>query len=251
MATQAVKSVALITGGTTGIGFATARVLHEKGFAVLVTGANPETLATARRSLPGEVVVLKADARSLSDAARVADELKQRFGRVDFAYLNAGVSRMLPLEEIDEAFFDEHFDINVKGQLFTLQKILPLLSNGGSVLFTTSVGAQKGIPNYSVALATKGATAALVPALAAELAPRGIRVNAIRPGPIDTPAFDKLGLPAEAIAGFRQMIPQRVPLGRLGTAEEVADVAAFLASAAARYITGTTIDVDGGMSHAV
>jgi NAD(P)-dependent dehydrogenase (short-subunit alcohol dehydrogenase family) len=251
MAAQAVKSVALITGGTTGIGFATARVLHDKGYAVLVTGANPETLAAAQQSLPSEVVVLKADARSLSDAARVADELKQRFGRVDFAYLNAGVSRMLPLEEIDEAFFDEHFDINVKGQLFTLQKILPLLSNGGSVLFTTAVGAQKGVRNYSVASATKGATAALVPALAAELAPRGIRVNAIRPGPIDTPAFDKLGLPAEAIAGFRQMTPQRVPLGRLGTAEEVADVAAFLASPAARYITGTMIDVDGGMSHAV
>ena len=238
MTNEAMKSVALITGGTTGIGFATARVLHEKGFAVLVTGANPETLAAAQRSLPGEVIVLKADARSLSDAARVADELKQRFGRVDFVYLNAGVSRMLPLEAIDEAFFDEHFDINVKGQLFTLQQILPLLTNGGSVLFTTAVGAERGLPNYSVASATRGATAALVPALAAELAPRGIRVNAIRPGPIDTPAMGKLGLPAEAIAGFREMIPQRVPLGRMGTAEEVADVVAFLASSAARYVTG-------------
>jgi NAD(P)-dependent dehydrogenase (short-subunit alcohol dehydrogenase family) len=251
MTSQSAKSVAFITGGTTGIGFATACLLHEKGYAVLVTGANHGTLAAAQRHLPSEVVVLKADARSLSDAVHVADELKQRFGRVDFAYLNAGVSRMLPLEEVDEAFFDEHFDTNVKGQLFTLQKILPLLSNGGSVLFTTSVGALQGVANYSVALATKGATAAFVPALAAELAPRGIRVNAIRPGPIDTPAFDKLGLPAEALAGFRQMIPQRVPLGRFGTAEEVADVAAFLASPAARYITGTTIDVDGGMLHSV
>jgi NAD(P)-dependent dehydrogenase (short-subunit alcohol dehydrogenase family) len=251
MATEAVKPVALITGGTTGIGLAAARVLHEKGFAVLVTGVNPETLATAERNLPSEVIVLKADARSLSDAVRVAGVLKQRFGRVDFAYLNAGVSRMLPLEVIDEAFFDEHFDINVKGQLFTLQQILPLLTNGGSVLFTTAVGAEKGFPNYSVASATRGATAALVPALAAELAPRGIRVNAIRPGPIDTPAMGKLGLPAEVIAGFREMIPQRVPLGRMGTPEEVADVVAFLASTAARYITGTTIDVDGGMSHAV
>jgi NAD(P)-dependent dehydrogenase (short-subunit alcohol dehydrogenase family) len=251
MASQSANPVALITGGTTGIGFATAQLLHEKGYAVLVTGANPETLAAAEQNLPSDVVVLRADARSLSDAAHVADELKQRFGRVDFAYLNAGVSRMLPLEAVDEAFFDDHFDTNVKGQLFTLQKILPLLSNGASVLFTTSVGALQGVPNYSVALATKGATAALVPALAAELAPRGIRVNAIRPGPIDTPAFDKLGLPADAIAGFRQMIPERVPLRRFGTAEEVADVAAFLASPAARYVTGTTIDVDGGMLHAV
>jgi NAD(P)-dependent dehydrogenase (short-subunit alcohol dehydrogenase family) len=248
---MATQSVALITGGTTGIGFATARVLHEKGFAVLVTGANSDTLAMARRSLPSEVVVLKADARSMNDAVGVADELKQRFGRVDFAYLNAGVSRMLPLEEVDEGFFDEHFAINVKGQLFTLQKILPLLSNGGSVLFTTSVGAERGAPNYSVALATKGATAALVPALAVELAPRGIRVNAIRPGAIDTLAFDKLGLPAEAIAGFRQMLPQRIPLGRMGVAEDIAEVAAFLASPAARYITGTTVDVDGGFLHAL
>lgn len=245
------RPVALITGGTTGIGLATARVLHEKGFAVLVTGVNPQTLAAAQRGLPSEVVVLKADARSLSDAARVAHELKQRFGRLDFAYLNAGVSRMLPLEAIDEAFFDEHFDINVKGQLFTLQQILPLLAHGGSVLFTTAVGARRGYPNYSVASASKAAISGLVSTLAAELAPRGIRVNAIRPGPIDTPAIGKLGLPAEVIAGFREMLPQRVPLGRFGTAEEVAEVAAFLASPGARYMTGTTIDVDGGMSTAV
>ncbi|HZO28471.1 MAG TPA: SDR family oxidoreductase [Chloroflexota bacterium] len=245
------RPIALITGGTTGIGLATARLLHQQGFAVVVTGINPDTLAEARQALPDDIVVLKADARSLSDATRVADELKQRFGRVDFVYLNAGISRMLPLEAIDEAFFDEHFDVNVKGQFFTLQQILPLLTIGGSVLFTTSVGAEKGIPNYSVASATKGATAALVRVLAAELAPRGIRVNAIRPGPIDTPAFAKLGLPAAALAGFREMIPQRVPLGRMGTPEEVAEVAAFLASPASRYITGATIDVDGGLGAAL
>lgn len=251
MTSPSTKPVALVTGGTTGIGLASARALHENGYAVLTTGINPDTLTAARKVLPREIVVLKADARSLTDAARVADELKQRFGRLDFAYLNAGVSRMRPLEAVDEAFFDEHFDINVKGQFFTLQKVLPLLSEGGSVLFTTSVGAIQGIANYAVALATKGATASFVPALAVELAPRGIRVNAIRPGPIDTPAFDKLDLPAEALAGFRQMIPQRVPLRRFGTAEDVADVAVFLASKAARYITGATIDVDGGLSHAV
>jgi NAD(P)-dependent dehydrogenase (short-subunit alcohol dehydrogenase family) len=242
------RPTALITGGTSGIGLATARVLHEKGFAVLITGANPETLAAAQRNLPGDVVVLKADARIMSDTARVADELKQRFGRLDFAFLNAGVGRMLPLEAVDEATFDEHFDINIKGQFFTLQKILPLLTPGGSVLFSTAVGAHRGFPNWSVTSATKAAICGLVPALAVELAPRAIRVNAIRPGPIDTPAIGKLGLPAEVIAAFREGIPQRTPLGRFGTAEEVAEVVAFLASPAARYITGTTIEVDGGMS---
>jgi NAD(P)-dependent dehydrogenase (short-subunit alcohol dehydrogenase family) len=250
MADQAGKSVALITGGTSGIGLATARLLHEKGFAVLVTGANPDTLAAARRSLPGEIVVLKADARSLSDASRVADELKQRFGVVDLVFLNAGVGRMRPVEAIDEAFFDEHFGVNVKGQFFTLQKVLPLIRAGGLILFATALGARRGIPNWSITSATKGAVEAMVPALAVELAPRGIRVNAIRPGAIDTPAFDKLGLPAEALAGLKAVLPTRTPLGRFGTAEEIAEVAAFLASPAARYVTGTTIDVDGGTSAA-
>ena len=241
------RPAALITGGTSGIGLATARVLHNQGFAVLVTGQNPDTLTAARRTLPDDVVVFRADARSLADADRVAAELRQRFGKVDAAFLNAGVGRMVPLEAVDEAFYDDTFDVNVKGQFFMVQKILPLLTKGSSVVFNAALGVYLGLPNYSVFTATKGALLALVTALSTELAPRGIRVNAIVPGPIETPAWGKLGLPVEALGGMKDAISGRVPLGRAGTAEEVANVVAFLASPAASFITGTSIHIDGGL----
>ncbi len=178
-----------------------------------------------------------------------AETLKQQFGRVNFAYLNAGISRMLPLEAVDEAFFDDHFNTNVKGAVFLVQQLLPLLADGSSVLFTTAVGTERGAPNYSVSCAAKGAITGLIPSLAAELAPRGIRVNAIRAGAIDTAAFPKLGLPADVVDAFRKALPDRLPMARLGKAEEVAGVAAFLASNAASYITSSVIDVDGGLSY--
>lgn len=247
MNTPSSRPAALITGGTTGIGLATARVLHAQGFAVLVTGQNPDTLTAAQRALSDDVVVFRADARLVADAERVAAELRQRFGKVDVAFLNAGVGRMLPLEAIDEATYDDHFDTNVKGQFFTLQKILPLLGKDSSVIFTGANAATKGTPNWSVYTGTKGALLSMVRALSVELAPRGIRVNMMTPGPIDTPAFGKLGLPAEALGTFRESIAARVPLGRFGSDEEIAHMVAFLASSAASYITGTNIVVDGGL----
>jgi NAD(P)-dependent dehydrogenase (short-subunit alcohol dehydrogenase family) len=250
MTTPSSRPVAVITGGTTGIGLATARVFHAQGFTVLVTGQNPDTLAAAQCALPDDVVVFRADARSITDADRVADELRQRFGKVDVAFLNAGIGRMLPLEAIDEAFYDEHFDINVKGQFFTLQKILPLLGKGSSVIFNGALGAERGLANWSVYGGTKGALLSMVRALSVELAPRGIRVNAVSPGPIETPAFSKLGLPAEMLRALKQGVAARAPLGRFGSDEEVARTVAFLASPAASYITGINLPVDGGLSAA-
>ena len=242
------RPAALITGGTTGIGRATARLLYEQGFSVLATGNNPDTIAAARRDLPGEIVVLLADSRSLADADTVATEVRERFGTLDVVFLNAGIGRMLPIEAVNETTFDEHFAVNVKGQYFTLQKLLPLMSSGGSVIFNGAIGAHKGTPNWSVYSATKGALLAMVRPLAVELAPRGIRVNSVSPGPVNTTAFDKLGLPGEVIAAVREAIPTRVPLGRFGAEEEIARVVAFLASPAASFITGVDVPVDGGMA---
>ncbi|MBT2208855.1 MULTISPECIES: SDR family oxidoreductase [Actinomadura] len=248
MTTASSPRTALITGGTTGIGLATARVLRDEGFAVVVTGQNPDTLAAAEKTLGDGVIVRRADARRPEDGHALATEVKDRFGKLDLVFLNAGIGRFAPIEILDEAFYDEHFDVNVKGQLFTLQHVLPLLGRGSAVIFNSALGAELGQANWSVYSATKGALVSLARTLAVELAPRGIRVNAIGPGPVDTPAFGKLGLPTGALDGFRTDMASRIPLGRIGTDEDVARTVAFLASPAAGFITGVNLLVDGGLA---
>ncbi|MZD08916.1 SDR family oxidoreductase [Streptomyces sp. SID5785] len=226
---------ALVTGGTSGIGRATAELLHARGYRVMVTGLT----GTEGHGLPDEVAVVRADARSLADLDHVMDEVRARFGTLDLLFLNAGVSRPGPVESIDEAAFDDLFDTNVKGGFFTLQKALPLLADGGSVVFT--VGAGEGVG--SAVAAAKGALLPLMRSLALELAPRGVRVNAVSPGLIDTPAYSRMGVTRDMIESWAQA----VPLGRVGTPDDVAEAVAFLASDAAAYITGDDLVVSGGV----
>lgn len=248
MTTSTSAPVALVTGGTTGIGLATAQVLHKRGYAVMVTGRNPDSLAAAQRVLPDDVVVFRADARSVADADAVAAELSRRFGKLDLAFLNAGVTSLVPLEALDEETYDWHFDTNLKGQVFQLQKVLPLLGRGSSVVLTSSTGSDRGNPGMAVYAATKGAQLSLMRTLAVELAPRGIRVNAVSPGPIETPMMTKLGMPADKLDDFKVSFAARIPTGRFGTPEEIANAVAFLGSAEASFITGANLVADGGRS---
>jgi NAD(P)-dependent dehydrogenase (short-subunit alcohol dehydrogenase family) len=238
--------IALITGGTTGIGLASARLFHHEGARVYVTGRNPKTLSEARKLLPPEVSILQADSASLKDLDGLIAQLKVQAGRLDVLFINAGIGEFQALEQASEAHWDRIMDVNLKGAFFLTQKALPLLGQGASVVFTTSVVDRKGFPGASVYAASKAGLAGLARALAVELAPRGIRVNSLAPGPIDTPIYGKQGMDPDALAAFQAGIIQRIPLQRMGTDDEVAGAALFLASRDSAFMTGEEVLVDGG-----
>ena len=238
--------VAVVTGGNSGIGLATAKRLQEEGAKVAIAGRSKKTLDDAVRTIGNGVVAIQADVSKFADIEKLYAEVSQKLGKIDVLFVNAGVAKFAPLAETSEALYDENFDTNIKGAYFTIQKALPLLNEGASIILNTSVVDRKGSPGTSAYAATKAALRSLARTAAGELVGRGIRVNTVAPGPIVTPIFGRTGLPKEALDEFSKDILTKVPMKRFGQPEEVAGVVAFLASQDASYITGVEINVDGG-----
>jgi NAD(P)-dependent dehydrogenase (short-subunit alcohol dehydrogenase family) len=239
--------VAVVTGGNSGIGLATARRFQEEGAKVAISGRSRKTLDEAVKTLGNGVVAIQADVANLPEVDKLYAEVSRKLGKIDVLFVNAGIAKFVSLAETSESAYDEQFDINIKGAYFTIQKALPFLNDGASIILNTSVVDSKGTVGASAYAATKAALRSVARTAAAELVGRGIRVNTVAPGPIVTPILGRNGLPQEAIDEFARGITERVPMKRFGQPEEVAATVAFLASQDASYITGVEINVDGGL----
>lgn len=236
----------VITGGNSGIGLATAKLFHDEGAKVAVSGRDQKTLDEAVKIIGPGTLAVKADVSKLGDIDKFYAEVTAKFGKIDAIFANAGVAKFAPAAASSEQMFDETFDINVKGLYFTLQKALPHLNDNAGIVLNSSVVNSKGTPNATVYAASKAAVRSLARTFAAELVERGIRVNVVSPGPIETPIFGRTGLPQAAVDEFAAQIKGSNPMKRFGKPEEVGHAVLFLASPEASYITGVDLNVDGG-----
>jgi NAD(P)-dependent dehydrogenase (short-subunit alcohol dehydrogenase family) len=240
------NKVAVVTGGNSGIGYATAKELAAHGAKVVITGRNADAITRAAQELG--VTGMVSDQSKLQQIDRLVSEVKEMFGSIDILFLNAGMATFSPLSTASEEHYDSIMNLNVKGVYFTIQKFLPIMNDGGSIIFTTSVNAVLGMPGSSVYAASKAALLSINKVLASELASRKIRVNAVSPGPVETPIYGKFGLTEEEVSGFGKILGDRILLKRFGQPQEIANTVRFLASDEASFITGTEITVDGGLS---
>lgn len=238
---------AVVTGGSTGIGFATVKLLVQGGAKVVFTARSKDAVESAQKELGPNAIGLVSDTSKLSDLEALAAKTKAELGEVDLLFVNAGIAKFVPFTDVTESFFDETIGINTKGAFFAVQKLAPVLRQGSAVILNTSVVDEKGMAATSVYAASKAALRSLARTLSTELLPRGIRVNAVSPGPIATPIYGKLGLPKEQADAFASTVREGNPMKRFGTAEEVARATLFLGFEAS-YTTGAELPVDGGLT---
>jgi NAD(P)-dependent dehydrogenase (short-subunit alcohol dehydrogenase family) len=240
--------VAFITGGTSGIGLESAKLFRAEGAKVVIVGSTGPRLEAAAKELGGEALTVQADVRKLADIERAVEQTRAKFGRIDIVFANAGASTVVPLEAITPQYLEDNLALNFTGTFFTIQKTAPLIPKGGSIIVTTSFLDVIGKPGLSVLAATKAAARSLVRTLGAELAPRGIRVNAVSPGAIATPFYSKMGLSEAQLSAVASDLQAKIALQRFGDPAELAKAVLFLASEDSSYITGIELSVDGGLT---
>jgi NAD(P)-dependent dehydrogenase (short-subunit alcohol dehydrogenase family) len=248
VARRLANKIAVVTGANSGIGLATARRFIAEGARVFITGRRSAELDVAVAELGDSAIAVQGDVANLADLDRLYATVRERAGHLDIVFANAGIGEFVPLGQVTEAHVDKTFDVNVKGLLFTVQKALPILSDGGAIVLNASTAGSTGTPGLSVYNATKAAVRSFARTWANELRVRNIRVNAVSPGPIQTPGVDALATSEEERAQFRALFTDRIPLGRMGNPDEVAAAVAFLASDESSFITGAELFVDGGMT---
>ncbi len=240
------KKIRVVTGGNSGIGYATAQVFRAQGDDVIITGRNAEKVAQAAKELG--VIGMVADVQDLASIDHLVSDIKNEFGQIDSLFVNAGVFQPTPLGQISEESFDYQININLKGAIFTVEKFLPIIKDGGSITNLSSINAYTGMPNTAVYAATKAALNSFTRTAATELAPRKIRVNAVNPGPVSTPIFGKTGMADDQLSELANSMQDRIPLKRFGEPGEVAHLVSFLSSEQASFINGSEINIDGGMN---
>ena len=240
------NKVAVVTGGNSGIGLATAKAFAREGAKVAITGRSDATLKAAQKELGPDVLAIKADSSRVSEIAAAMDRIKERFGRIDALFVNAGIGKFVPIEEVTEAFFDETMATNLKGAFFTVQKAIPLLSRGAAVVLNASINAHIGLPGSSVYGASKAAVVNLAKTLSIDLLARGVRVNVVSPGPVTTPILDRMGLPEKETRELKERITAQVPLKRFGHPDEIAAAVLYLSSNESAFVVGTELVIDGG-----